>query len=258
MHSANDTRIIAERLFREGICTSVLDERSLLAILNYMEDRHVASDLKRRLSNVEYNFAQLYSSAENARTTIQTTTNSTVIVLRHLTDAWQRRGYLRDFTFSFSEEDCENIRASFSQSAELIDNYIKALSENLMLLGECSAQIKACSASCLEIYNDSRLANLAALLNRDGDSALECQSTSLLSHASAKECERFSIAYLGIARNCTAAISVINRMLYEVLTALRMDDESTVVRSFLSPSKAAFDIGNAILALNELSFEIRR
>ncbi len=258
MSATLDTRLIAERLYREGICTSALDERSLLIVERYMGDRYCGNDLKRRLSNVELNFAQLNSHADNARTHSLSAVKSVIIIFRRLTDNWQRQGLLRDFAFSFSDEECNFMRSSFLSASEAINIQTRTLSENLMLLGECAAQIRACSASSTEIYHESRLATFAAMLDRDRDNALECQSTSLLAHASAKECERTSADYLGMARQCTAAISVINKTLIEVLSALRMDNERTVAVNLLSPVRAATEIGNAILALEGLNFDLRK
>jgi hypothetical protein len=150
------------------------------------------------------------------------------------------------------------MRNSFSNATETINAQTRTLSEKLMLLGECSAQIRACSVSATEIYYEARLASFAAMLDRDSDNALKCQSTSLLAHASAKECERYSADYLGVARQCTAAISIINKTIVEVISALRMDSERTSSVNLLSPARAATEIGNAILALEGLKFETRK
>lgn len=255
MNPTDKLQIISDRLFREGIAHSPLDLHSLEIVERYMNYSETGSDLSRRLSNIEINYAQINQSAEDAQTAANNAKNAVSYYFRMLTDTWNERGILREFSFSYSDEDCEFIRSTYTAYIEAIRNQTRIISDSLITLGETAAQIRACSASSMEVYQETRLAIYAAMLNRDRESVLDCRATSLLAHASAVECERISSHYLGFARKCTKMISVINNTVVEVAETLRIDDERSFKINIISPVRAANLIFDAISAIDTINLD---
>lgn len=255
MNPTDNLQIISDRLYRENIASAPLDSRSLELIEYYMTLTETGSDLTRRLSNIEINFAQINAEAEEAQASVLSAKNAVSYYLRKLTDTWEERGILREFAFSYSDEDCEFIRSSFTAYFEAIRTQMRIISDGLITLGETAAQIRACSASSMEIYQETRLAIYAAMLNHDIDNVLDCRGTSLLAHASAVECERISSQYLGSTRKCTRIISIINNTISEVSSTLKLDDARSFKINIISPMRAANQIFDAITALDAITFE---
>lgn len=255
MNPTDNLQRISERLYRENIATAPLDRRSLELVEHYMSLNETGSDLTRRLSNIEINFAQINAAAEEAQSSALSAKNAVSYSLRKLTDTWNERGILREFSFSYSDEDCDFIRSTFASYLEAVRQQTRIISESLITLGETAAQIRACSASSMEVYQETRLAIYAAMLNHDRDNVLDCRGTSLLAHASAVECERISSHYLGSARKCTRMISIINNTVSEVTATLRLEDKYSFKINIISPMRAANQIFEAISALDAITFE---
>ncbi len=247
---------ISERLFRENICTVPLGERELSLVAEYISARQVGSDLMRRLSTIELNYAQISGETEQACHNALLAKNAIAFTLRKLTDDWRQRGILRDFVFSFTDEECEYIRAGFVTATESIRFQLRIISDTYALLGETAAQIRACSACFTEVYRETRLAIYAAMLNKSKEDILDCRAISLEAHASARECERASGIYLGHARTCTRIITDVNNMMTEVIYSLRIDPEATARVNILSPVKAANAISDVITRLERINIEI--
>ena len=71
------------------------------------------------------------------------------------------------------------MRSDLSLAVEAINADMNVISKSLMTLGETSAQMRACSASFMEIYNESKLAIYAAMLNRDKEEVLDCNNKAM-------------------------------------------------------------------------------
>ncbi len=248
---------ISDRLFNEGICTLPQDDRSLDLIIEYMMARQTGSDLMRRLSTVELNYAQISGETQDMCHRADLAKNSIASILRQLTDEWRMRGILRDFVFSFSDNECEYIRSGFISVLESIRFQLRMISDALILLGETAAQIRACSACFTEIYRETKLAVYAAMLNKSLENILDCRAIALLAHASASECDRASGIYLGNARTCARIITEINQMMNEVMFSLRINADTETKVNIISPVKAANSISDMILRLEKINLEIK-
>ncbi len=247
---------ISERLFNENICSLPLDEKALSIIEGYMNYSLTASDLMRKLSTIELNYAQIAGDTRDACHNAMSAKDNIAVTLRRLTDDWRTKGLLRDFVFSFSDDECDYIRESFVTVIEYIRYQIGLISKSLLVLGETAAQIRASSACFSEIYRESRLAVYAAMLNRNKDEILDFRAMSLEAHASASECERASGTYLGRARACTRIITDLNSMITEVTDSLRISSDTLVRVNIISPVKAANAISDMISRLEKIKLEI--
>ena len=255
MNSADSLKIISERLLRENICHVPLDERSLLLIEQYMRTRDTGSDLMRRLSNIEINYIQINSEAEQACVNAINAKQEVTRTFKRLIDDWKASGLLRDFTFMFTEDEINDMRARFVSAYENIRFSSRIISDALIVLGETSAQIRACSASFMEVYHETKLAIYAAMLNHDVDAILDCRAISLQAHASANESSRSSASFLGVARNCTRMISLINSTVSEIIYTLKIDEENSFRINITSPGKAANLVNETIRALELISLQ---
>jgi hypothetical protein len=148
------------------------------------------------------------------------------------------------------------MRSDLSLTIESINISLNTISKSLMTLGETSAQMRACSASFMEIYHESKLAIYAAMLNRDKEEILDCRAISLQSHASANESNRASAHYLGTAKNCTRAIALINAMMAESSGALYADTAHTYRSKLFSPTVISNKIAETIRNLEYINIEI--
>ncbi len=256
MTTADKHKLISDRLLKENICAVPLDERSIALIDEYMMARQTGSELMRRLSTVELNFAQIASDASEASLRASNAKDSIAFELRKTVDDWRNKGILREFMFSFGESESEYIRNTFSIVTEAVRFQLNTISESLIILGETSAQIRACSTCFTEIYRESKLAIYAAALNRSKEDLLDCRAISLVAHASASESERASGIYLGRARICTKIIAQLNSMIIEVMYSLKMSSEQSERTSIISPVKAANSISDIILNLENIKLKI--
>ncbi len=255
MKSSESLNKIAQRLFRENICATPLDERSLETVEQYILYYKSGNDLCRRLSDIELNYIQISSEAQSACNSVSQARDNIIAILRELTDKWRDSAHLQNYIFTLSNEDSIQIRYLYTEALETIRKHITNITENLMVISETAAQIRACAASFTEVYKESRLAIYAATLNRDIDGVLDCRSTSLQAHASARECEKTSANLLGAARICTRIIACVNNMIIEAAHALNLDEFESAIIGNLSPSAANTVIINCIIALENLIFD---
>lgn len=251
MISEETIRIISHRLVSENICLIPLDETSLVIIDEYMRHIRSDSDLCRRLSDIELNYVQISSEAQTATESSHEIKEMLVEQLRLLTDRWSSKGVLRDFVFSYNEEEIGFIKHSYSNILEFMRNSQSIITEHLMTISETAAQIRACSASFTEVYNESKLAVYAAMLKRNVQDVLDCRAVSLQAHASASECERHSSRLLGSARNCTRIISIINKLIINTSESLGLDYDKRIIH----PNSAYNAVCEAISALNNIKFD---
>ncbi|MGM9641856.1 MAG: hypothetical protein ACI3XI_01470 [Eubacteriales bacterium] len=248
---------ISDRLFTENICTVPLDEKSLSQIEEFMMARQPGSDLMRRLSTIELNYAQISADTVDACQKASLAKESVALQLRRLTDEWKNRGFLRDFAFSLGIEDCDHVRNTFITATESTRFQINAISESLIILSQTAAQIRACAVCFTEVYHDSKLAIYAAMLNKSVEDILDCRAISLEAHACASECERASGLYLGRARTCTKIINELNSMISEVMNILKITADQTVRVNFISPIRASNTICDVITHLESINLEIK-
>ena len=252
MISEETIRIISHRLVNENICRIPLDDSSLGIIDEYMRYIRSESDLCRRLSDIELNYVQISSESQTATESSSEVNEMLKKHLRELTDSWSSKGVLRDFVFSYNEEEIEYIKYSYSNLLEFMRDAQNIITEHLMTISETAAQIRACSASFTEVYKESKLAVYAAMLNRNVQDVLDCRAVSLQAHASANECERYSSRLLGAARNCTRIISVINKLIINTSETLGFEYDKRIIH----PNSAYNAICEAITALDNIKFEI--
>ena len=255
MNTSETLKTISERLIRENICHVPLNEKSLNTISEYMRLRNAGSELMRRLSNVEMNYVQIHSEAEDAHLEAMQSKATLIRSFKSLIDIWSSKGYLKDFVFSFKEEDTESMRADFSLTLESISITLNTFSKALITLSETSAQMRACSASFMEIYHDSKLAIYASALNRDKEEILDCRAISLQAHASANESSRASARYLGLAKNCTRIYSLVNSLIAESSGTLYSNISGIQRNRLFSPTLVAKNISEAIRNLEYINIE---
>lgn len=236
MNNSNLLQEISRRLLHENICSTPLNNKDLNTIAEYMRLRNGGSQLMRRLSNIELNFVQIREDAENAHSEAVAAKETILRAFKDLTDNWARKGYLREFVFSHQQEDADQIKSDLSLALESINININILSRSLMMLGETSAQMRACAASFTEVYNESKLAIYAAFLNRDKEEVLDCRAISLQAHASANESNRASSGFLGIAKNCTRILATVNTLITEASYITYSDSSAPFKSRLLSPA----------------------
>ena len=255
MNTSEALKTISERLIRENICSIPLNEKSLQIIYDFIRLRNANSELMRRLSNVELNYVQIHAEAETAHKEAAAAKDAIVQSLKELIDIWNQKGYLRDFFFSFKEEHTEDMRTDLSLTIESINIKLNVISRSLMTLGETSAQMRACSASFMEIYHESKLAVYAAMLNRSKEDVLDCRAISLQSHASSNESNRASAYFLGIAKQCTRIIATINSLIAETSSTLYTSASVTYTGRLFSPNLVTSKLSEAIRNLEYTKIE---
>ncbi len=215
MYLQNELKHIAKRLFDERICLQPLDERSLNLIYRYMGTDDTGSDLMRRVSDIELNCDEITEVATNAVNSVKDFLISCENLFKTLIDNWNEKGLINNYSLSVSKKDLSDIYHSYSIVAESLTSKIQMLASTSSILAETAIQIKACSASFLEVFNETRLAYYAAALNKDKDNLLSCRAISLQAHDSASECKRNASKFLSVAKSCDIALSVINSVLSE-------------------------------------------
>lgn len=255
MNTSESLQALSERLFRENICAVPLNDNALKTVANYMHFRNANSELMRRLSNVELNYVQIRAEAEDSGHNALLAKEAIANSFKCLIDVWGKKGYLSEFIFSFKKESAKDMRHDLSTSLETINVNINVISRLLMTLGETSAQMRACSASFTEIYNESKLAIYAAMLNRDKEEILDCRAISLQSHASANESNRASAHYLGIAKNCTKIIAIVNSFISEVTYSLYSEGTASYRTNLLSPAIISNKISDIIRNLEYINID---
>ncbi len=255
MSTNESLRNIASRLYKENICLTPLDERSLETISDYMNHYSSYNDLCRRFADVELNYVQISSDADEACLSVIEAQNAVIEVCRKVTDQWQQKGYLQNYFFYSAEIHSSDIHSIYLKALDFIRNQLKIFSDALLIISETAAQIRACSASFGEIYKESKLAIYASMLNRDIEAILDCRSTSLQAHASTKECEKLSSKLMGNARNCTKIINCINNMIIDVNQSLNIDNYEYEINLKMSPMKANYSICSAITVLENINIE---
>lgn len=251
MNTSEYLQTIAERLFRENICSVPLNEKELQKVAEFMRLRNANSELMRRLSTIELNYLQISEDAVDANNEASSAKSAILNSFKTLIDDWGQKGYNRDFIFAFKEADAQTMKSELSGALESININFSILSKALMTLGETSAQMRACSASFLEIYHESKLAIYAGMLNRDKEEILDCRAISLQAHASANESSRSSSLYLGKAQSCTKIISLINELISESSYSMFL---SYGTKS-LSPAVLTQKISDVIQKLEYISLE---
>lgn len=249
---SEEHRNITLKLAQNNICVTSLDSRSLDIISQYMKYDRSVSDLIRRLSDVELNYVQIYAEADKARESFLLCKENCIHTLKSLIDDWSSRGYIQEYYFTVDMDQRNFLKFSYSTALEEIRNLLNAFTSDLIVISETAAQLQACSASFFEIYKESKLAIYAAMLNNDVESALDCRSLSLQSHASSNECSRTSSYYLGVSRIITRIISIINSMIIESTDALSFDIHNNITIGRTSPYKATSIIRSAISKLDEM------
>ena len=255
MTNNDSLKNVASRLFKEQICIRPLDERSLEIVLSYMNYYSSHNDLCRRMSDIELNYVQISSDAENACENVIESNQAIISVFKNLIDQCRLSGYFSNYFFLASDSDIDNIRSSYTTALEFVRNHLKLLSNSLLTISETAAQIRACSASFGEIYKEVQLAIYAAMLNRDVEMILDCRATSLQSHASIKECEKLSSNLMGNARNCTKIINCVNNTILQVNQQLKIDTFDYDRNAKISPMIANQTISSAILAMENIKIE---
>lgn len=215
MYLQNELKNIATRLFNERICLQPLDERSLNLIYRYMGTINPGSDLMRRLSDIELNCNEITEEADDEIDSVKDFLISCENVFKVLIDNWNTKGLVNNYSLAVTKKDLSTIYHTYSIVAENLAGKIQILSSSSSVLAESAALIKACSASFLEINNETRLAYYAAALNKDKDGMLSCKAISLQARDSASESKRNAARFLSAAKSCEDALFAVNRVLSE-------------------------------------------
>ena len=215
MYLQNELQSIAKRLFEERICLQPLDERSLKLIHRYMGSAEAGADLVRRLSDIELNCEEISEEADDAVDSVNDFIICCENIFKALIDGWSKQGLVNGYSLSVSPTALKTIRHSYSVVTEALRSKIHILAETSAILAELAVQLKACSASFLEVNNETRLAYYAAALNKDTESLLSCKALALQSRDSASECKRNSAQFLSASKASGDALSVINGVLSE-------------------------------------------
>jgi hypothetical protein len=176
------------------------------------------SELMRRLSDIELNCNEITEEAADEIDSIKDFLISCENVFKVLIDNWNVKGLVNNYSIAVTKKDLSTIYHSYSIIAESLTNKIQILASASSLLAESAVLIKACSASLLEVNNETRLAYYAAALNKDADSMLSCKAILLQARDSASECKRNAARFLSTAKSCDIALSVINSVLSESAT----------------------------------------
>lgn len=246
---------IATRLINENICTIPLSEKSLVMIEQYMSGSIPSGDLCRRLSNIDFNLEQICDEAEKTCSSLTITKTDIIDLHEKLITHWYSNGFLDGYFFTSENTNSVEIITSYSITLEQLRKHIASLMANLLILNETAAQIRACSASYSEVYNESSLAIYAATLNRDVEAILNHRSTSLQAHASANECELLPLKLFKKARVCSKIISCVNDMITETSALLSIEPEKHENDFSINPKKISLLIRSSIDKLKNLNFE---
>lgn len=215
MYLQNELKSIAKRLFEEGICRQPLDDRSLDIIYRYMGNDDTGADLMRRLSDIEVSREEMTDEADDAVSSVKEFLTGCESILKLLIDDWSKRGLINNYSLSVSKAYLSAIYHSYSMVSNELASKLSILGSTSALLAETAVLLKACSASYLEIHNETRLSYYAASLNRNKDGVLSCKAIAMQARDSASECDRDAARYLSVAKSSDKALSVINTTLSE-------------------------------------------
>ena len=215
MYLQNELIILQKRLYLEKICSHPLDESQLYAIYRYMGMIDPGSELMARLSDIEINYEQIIHEASDLILSLKDTITSCESVIKTLIDSSDIKKVTDNLSFSVSISDISAIHRSYCQTVEKIIYDTKIISNINEILAEIYAQAKACSASFLEIFHETKLAAYAAALNKDKDGIMSCKAMALQSLDSSKESSRTAVLCLKNTNLATNAINAVNVLLSE-------------------------------------------
>lgn len=257
MLTENSTTDIRNALYSSGIVSSPLDSDSLRIIEKYYDGSINISCSESKLANLEYAVSSLRESAQQSQNTASSTALYIAGILRDLTDLWYSRGLLRDFTFSFSDNDCEFMKKTFSHVVTSVNIYIKKIESASLSTAECATQMRACSASAAELSYESRMAELAYILKNDVTGRQRARSLHLRAHATVRECERMSLSYLGFTRVCAGTAAMLNKTIAGAAKSLRINIDTDEKINVISPMGAVRELNNAISNIERSEFNFR-
>ena len=215
MYIENELKNIAQRLFDEKICLHPLSDRDIAEVYRYYGMLEPCGELMRRLSDIEINLEEISNDAEHAAGTVKESILRCADSFKSLIDDWNESNSKIGYSFSVGKSDISRMYQLFSQMTETLTAELGILGEACELLSETALQTKACSASFLEIYTETRLAFYAASLNRDKENILSCRAVSMQAHDSSKESNAKALRYISISQSGNSALSVINSVISE-------------------------------------------
>lgn len=245
--------LILQRLIKENICAAPLDEASIDIIYEYMQFIRSGSDLCRRLSDIELNFEQISSEAQKAITDISKTKELISAKLRSLSDGWRSAGLFNDYAFQITEGELDRIASDYTAMIEYIRAYQGLASVCAETIAETAAQIRACAASYTEVYKETTLAVYAARLNKNVQDILDCRSTLLQAHASAKESEILSARLIAAVDRSSRMIDALNKLLMTPLESLVTGARSRNASQVERPTKLFGAVLDTITTLESIN-----
>lgn len=253
MYIENELKNIAQRLFDEKICLQPLSDRDLEEVYRYHGMLEPCGELMRRLSDIEINYEEISSDADQAAAQVKEAILRCADLFKAMIDDWNGENSNIGYSFSVEKSDITKMYSRYSQTTGVLTAELANLTDACEILGETALQTKACSASFLEIYNETRLAFYAASLNRDAESILSCRAISMLAHDSSKECNARSSRYISASQAGSVALSVINSVISEITAYFSAYE---IGRKF-SPSAIVNNTIRGIEALNNIASSIK-
>ncbi len=252
MYKENELKSIAQRLYDERICLQPLSDRDLNEIYRYFGMLEPCSELIRRLSDIEINYEEIRADADQAAARVNESILRCGDLFKSLIDNWYGKELSSGYSFSVKKSDASTMYRLYSEMTDELRSELRNLADSCELLSETALQAKACSASFLEIYNETRLTFYAASLNKDTENILTCRAISMQAHDSSRESHARSTRYVSVSQAGTVALSVINRVISESTSCFtaaelgRQISASNVINVFIRGIEALKNIASSI------------
>ncbi len=252
MYIENELKNIAKRLFDERICLQPLSDRDLNVVYRYSGMLEPCSELIRRLSDIEINYEEITADANQAVVSVNESILRCEELFKSLIDNWYGKELTSGHSFSIDKSEVSMMYQRYSEMADALTAELGNLADACELLSETALQTKACSASFLEIYNETRLTFYAASLNKDTENILTCRAISMQAHDSSKESNAKAAKYISVSKSGAMALSVINRVISESTSSFaacalgRSISASNVVNVFIRGIEALKNIAASI------------
>lgn len=248
---------VRKAIYESGLIHSTVDDDAILRITEYVNGSADVSGIDKRLDEVENAFSEIMSKSTVSVNRVVSVAGEASGILRKLTSLWRSRGLLREFTFSFTDEECDFLKDTYLRVARIISSYTKLIAEGSVSVADCASQMRACSAESAEIAYESRIAELAFTLYPSDNMISKLRTTFLRSRATGHECQKATATYLGFTRNCASVIAMLNISLANAAEALRIGAEEEMNYNVISPVKAAYALNSAVMTIERTELRMQ-
>lgn len=248
---------VRQAIYESGLINSPIDDDAVLRITEYVNGAADVYGIDRRLDEVENAFSEIMSRSTVSVNRVVSIAGEASGILRKLTSLWRSRGLLREFTFSFTDEECDFLKDTYLRVAKIISSYTKLIAEGSVKVADSASQMRACSAESAEIAYESRIAELAFTLFPADNLRAKLRATFLRSRATGRECQKAASAYLGFTRNCASVIAMLNISLANAAEALRIGSEEEMNFNVISPVKAAYALNSAVMTIERTDLKLQ-